>query len=362
MIDKEKAKLNPKKQWAKFIVVIILYLAFLFWVKSWLGLIVVPFIFDAYISKKIKWQWWKESDGPVKFIMSWVDAIVFALTAVYFINLFFFQNYVIPSSSLEKSLLTGDYLFVSKLSYGPRIPQTPLTMPLTQHTMPFFNMKSYIEYPHWDYRRVEGLGKVELNDIVVFNYPAGDSILSEPQYQAEDYYRLCYETGTSLLMQQNPSLAQAQRNDLQQRAFYEKAYVLGRNYLVSQAAQFGEIDSRPTDRRENYVKRCVGLPGQTLQIKNKVVYLNGKPNKEPENVEYTYMVKFNNVTAADLLSERFDDTRKELGISSEDIQSLSRLHGYDMEHGLVLSKAALQYDGYMPLTKRAAAEMKNVES
>lgn len=358
MIDKEKAKLNPKKQWAKFIVVIILYLAFLFWVKSWLGLIVVPFIFDAYISKKIKWQWWKESDGPVKFIMSWVDAIVFALTAVYFINLFFFQNYVIPSSSLEKSLLTGDYLFVSKLSYGPRIPQTPLTMPLTQHTMPFFNMKSYIEYPHWDYRRVEGLGKVELNDIVVFNYPAGDSILSEPQYQAEDYYRLCYETGTSLLMQQNPSLAQAQRNDLQQRAFYEKAYVLGRNYLVSQAAQFGEIDSRPTDRRENYVKRCVGLPGQTLQIKNKVVYLNGKPNKEPENVEYTYMVKFNNVTAADLLSERFDDTRKELGISSEDIQSLSRLHGYDMEHGMVLSKAALQYDGYMPLTKRAAAEMK----
>ena len=150
MIDKEKAKLNPKKQWAKFIIVAVLYLAFLFWVKSWLGLIVLPFIFDVYITKKIKWQWWKNSDGPVRFIMGWVDAIVFALVAVYFINLFFFQNYVIPSSSLEKSLLTGDYLFVSKLSYGPRIPQTPLTMPLTQHTMPFFNMKSYIEFPHWN--------------------------------------------------------------------------------------------------------------------------------------------------------------------------------------------------------------------
>ena len=92
-------------------------------------------------------------------------------------------------------------------------------------------------------------------------------------------------------------------------------------------ATYGEIESRPTDRRENYVKRCVGLPGQTLQIKNKIVYLDGKPNKEPENVEYAYLIKFNNITAADLMSERYDDFRKELGISNEDIQSLSRLHG-----------------------------------
>ena len=132
MIDKEKAALNPTKQWVKFIVVLVLYLLFLLWVESWWGLLVVPFIFDAYITKKIRWQWWKDAEGPVRFIMGWVDALVFALVAVYFINLFFFQNYVIPSSSLEKSLLTGDYLFVSKVSYGPRIPETPLTMPLTQ--------------------------------------------------------------------------------------------------------------------------------------------------------------------------------------------------------------------------------------
>ena len=150
MKKKEKKPLNMKRQWIKFGIVTVLYLLFLYWVKSWLGLIVVPFIYDAYISKKIKWQWWKERDGAIRTVMSWVDAIVFALVAVYFINQFFFQNYVIPSSSLEKSLLRGDYLFVSKLSYGPRIPQTPLTMPLTQHTMPFFGMKSYIEWPHWD--------------------------------------------------------------------------------------------------------------------------------------------------------------------------------------------------------------------
>jgi signal peptidase I len=198
MEEREKKKLNMKVQWAKFIVVLVLYLLFLYWVKSWWGLLVVPFIYDVYISKKIKWQWWKDSEGPIRWVMSWVDALVFALVAVYFINLFFFQNYVIPSSSLEKSLLTGDYLFVSKVSYGPRIPETPLTMPLTQHTLPLFQCKSYIEWPHWDYRRVKGLGKVELNDIVVFNYPAGDTITADLRHQAEDFYRNCYGYGYGL--------------------------------------------------------------------------------------------------------------------------------------------------------------------
>ena len=204
MIDKEKAQMNMKKQWIKFGIVTALYLLFLLWVKSWLGLIIVPFIFDNYITKKIRWTWWKDAEGPVRFIMSWVDALVFALVAVYFINLFAFQNYVIPSSSLEKSLLTGDYLFVSKLSYGPRIPETPLTMPLTQHTLPIIHTKSYIEWPHWDYRRVKGLGHVKLNDIVVFNYPAGDTILTEEQY-ANSYYTMCYDFGTELYQAQNPN-------------------------------------------------------------------------------------------------------------------------------------------------------------
>ena len=195
MERREKQQLNMKKQWVKFIIVLVLYLLFLLWVKSWLGLLVVPFIFDIYITKKIRWQWWKDAEGPVRFVMSWVDALVFALVAVYFINLFFFQNYVIPSSSLEKSLLTGDYLFVSKVSYGPRIPETPLTMPLTQHTLPVIECKSYIEWPHWDYRRVKGFGKVELNDIVVFNYPSGDTLCSNMAHQAEDFYRLCYALG-----------------------------------------------------------------------------------------------------------------------------------------------------------------------
>jgi signal peptidase I len=324
----KKKKLNMKVQWAKFICVLILYLLFLYWVGSWWGLLVIPFIYDVYITKKIKWQWWKESEGPVKWVMSWVDALVFALVAVYFINLFFFQNYVIPSSSLEKSLLTGDYLFVSKVSYGPRIPETPLTMPLTQHTMPLFECKSYIEWPHWDYRRVKGLGKVQLNDIVVFNFPAGDTICSAPQYQAYDYYQMCYQIGYQLYPQRpDPdSLTQEQLP-----RYFNAIYQAGKQAIEQNQQEYGVIDTRPTDRRENYVKRCVGLPGQTLQIKDHIIYLDGKANKEPDNVQYTYHVK---------LKDRLnDDIMQELGITMEDLMSLNT-------------------QGYMPLTNYAVQELR----
>lgn len=327
MIDKEKANLDMRKQWLKFIVVLVPYLLFLFWLKSWLGLLVIPFIYDVYISRKIRWSWWKDAEGPVRFIMSWVDALVFALVAAYFINLFFFQNYVIPSSSLEKSLLTGDYLFVSKVSYGPRIPETPLTMPLTQHTMPIINTKSYIEWPQWDYRRVKGLGKVQLNDIVVFNYPAGDTILTEEKYQANDYYAMVYSFGQQIYQSQMPNpITPDSLSPQQQLDYFNMLYNIGRNYIVNNPNEYGSIDHRPTDRRENYVKRCVGLPGQTLQIKNRIVYLDGKANKEPENVQYTYYVK--------LKADLPDDLLKELGISGEDLLSLNQ-------------------NGYMPLTKKA---------
>ena len=331
MIDKEKAKINPRVQWGKFIAVTLCYLLFLFWVGSWWGLIVMPFIYDVYISKKIKWQWWKDAEGPTRFIMGWVDALVFALVAVYFINLFFFQNFVIPSSSLEKSLLTGDYLFVSKVSYGPRIPETPLSMPLTQHTLPIINTKSYIEWPHWDYRRVKGLGHVKLNDIVVFNYPAGDTLCSADAYKDQDYYALCSYIGKSLLASQGmeqPDLKAM--NPVAQRDYLENVMAMGRKYMKDNPVEYGEIITRPTDRRENYVKRCVGLPGQTLQIKNRIVYLNGKANKEPDNVQYSYYVKLKGQMPTELMDE--------LGISNEDMASLN------------------QY-GYLPLTQKAAKKL-----
>lgn len=295
-----------RKQWIRFGVVLALYLLFIIWLKSWLGIVVIPFIFDAYITKKIPWTWWKKSKNKtVLTVMGWVDAIVFALVAVYFVNLYFFQNYVIPSSSLEKSLLVGDYLFVSKMSYGARVPQTPLHMPLTQHTMPIFNCKSYLEWVKWDYKRVDGQGKVQLNDIVVFNFPAGDSVATA--LQAEDIYRLSYQAGKELSKPIDMSGLSLE----DQRLVFDYYYQVGRKYINDNPQSFGEIVVRPVDRRENYVKRCVGLPGQILQIENRVIYLDGKANKEPDNVQYRYFVHTKGMLP--------DDLCHELGISKEDL-------------------------------------------
>lgn len=329
----KKLRQKPTRaQWIKMGVVMALYLAFLVWIKSWWGLLVVPFIYDAYITKLIPWTWWKEAESPVtRTVMSWVDAIVFALVAVYFVNIYFFQNYTIPSSSLEKSLLVGDYLFVSKMSYGPRKPQTPLSMPLTQHTMPLVGCKSYIEWPQWDYERVPG-GRVQLNDIVVFNYPAGDTVTVNPEYQNMDFYAIAYGIGGQQYMQLHggyPLLDSLTRQ--QQRDFFAELYAMGRQYIDQNSQMFGGVMSRPVDRRENYVKRCVGLPGQTLQIKDHVVYLDGKPNKEPDNVQYDYFVR--------LKQDIPDELVRELGISQEDLASLSET-------------------GTMPLTQRAYERLK----
>ena len=295
-----------RRQWIKFGIVLLFYIAFLIWLKSWLGIIVIPFIFDAYITKKIPWTWWKKSKNKtVLTVMGWVDAIVFALVAVYFVNLYFFQNYVIPSSSLEKSLLVGDYLFVSKMSYGARIPQTPLHMPLTQHTLPVFNCKSYLEWIQWDYKRVGGLGTVQLNDIVVFNFPAGDSVATA--IPADDLYRMSYDAGKQLSQPVDMSRLTLE----QQRQVFEYYYAAGRKYINENPQLYGKVIARPVDRRENYVKRCVGLPGQTLEIKDRIIYLDGKPNKEPDNVQYRYIVRTKGRIPEDLCHE--------LGISQEDL-------------------------------------------
>ena len=124
-----------RAQWVKFGIVTLLYLMFLVWVKSWWGLIVLPFIFDVYISKKIPWSFWKKSKNPaVRGIMSWVDAIVFALVAVYFVNIYIFQNYQIPSSSLEKSLLVGDFLYSRSFEMMVELGSMPVMKILSQAT------------------------------------------------------------------------------------------------------------------------------------------------------------------------------------------------------------------------------------
>lgn len=311
-----KISKTPPVQWIKMSVSMVLYLIFILWVKSWLGLILVPLIFDVYITKIINWSWWKSlKNSFFKSIMSWIDAIVFALVAVYFVNLFFFQNYTIPSSSLEKSLLVGDYLFVSKMAYGPRKPHTPLTMPLTQHTMPLTKGKSYIEWPQWGYERVKGFGNIKLNDIVVFNYPSGDTVTLNPIYQSMDFYGMAYELGAGMCKPIDiESLSM-----LDQHSVYNFYYKTGRSYIDRHSDIFGGVISRPVDRRENYVKRCVGLPGQTIQIIDGTIYLDGEPNKQPENVQFNYIVE--------LLKPIPLELRDRIGLSLEDLPAVDNRPG-----------------------------------
>ena len=247
-----------KKQYIKFAIAAVLYGLFILWMQNgWLALGYI-LLADIYLTKYIPWGAWKKTNNPtLKSIYDWIDDIIFALVAVYFINLFIFQNYQIPSSSLEKSLLVGDYLFVSKVSYGPRVPNTPLSFPLVQNTLPILNCKSYLDWPSWDYKRVAGLGQIQRNNIVVFNFPAGDTVAT---------------------LQQNPD-------------YYTLVQMYGREAVRMNKQSFGDIIYRPVDKRENYVKRCVGLPGDSLSIRNNQVYINGKAAQNPKNMQLNYFVE-----------------------------------------------------------------------
>ncbi len=264
-----------------------LYVVFVFWVawgdwKSLGWLVLLPLIVDAFTTKYINYSWWrkyKDTKPALYTLCSWIDAIVFALVAVYFINLYIFQNYQIPSSSLEKTLRVGDFLYVSKMAYGARVPQTPLSMPLMQHTFPAWlgGGKSYLDKPHWDYKRLAGWTSPQKGDIVVFNFPAGDTVCEK--MQNPDYYTLRHYYGETLIKN---------RKDV-----------------------FGEIIVRPVDRRENYVKRCVGTPGDSLRIVDNVIYVNGEREPEKEGLQYNYFVQ----TDGHLFSAKYLD---KLGISIAD--------------------------------------------
>ncbi len=275
---KERLGRVKKTRWWRFGIVAVIYVLWTIWVGNPLLLLGLLLLADIYLTQFIPWGAWKGlKNKTLRTIMSWVDAIVYALVLVYFLFLFIGQNYQIPSSSLEKSLLTGDFLWVNKVVYGPRVPQTPLHFPLAQNTLPILNCKSYIETPQLDYHRLKGLRNVERMDIVVFNFPAGDTVaLKMPN---PDYYTLCQERG--------------------------------RDAVRNNKDVFGDIIYRPVDRRDNYVKRCLGLPGETLQIRDGIVYVNGKAVPQPKNVQYFYYVETDGTYIDDALYE-------ELGISVED--------------------------------------------
>lgn len=281
--EKESSRFDkPLNQWIKAGVWSLVYILFIVWVGNYWWLLGLPVVFDAFVTHYIPWTWWKSTKNKsLLAIFGWIDAIVFALVAVYFINTYLFQNYQIPTSSLEKSLLVGDFLFVSKASYGPRVPNTPLSFPLVQHTFPLIETKSYLEKPQWDYKRLKGFDSIERNDIVVFNFPTGDTVAVKQQNP--DYYTLCY--------------------------YY------GRDAVNSRKDIFGDIVYRPVDRRENYVKRCVAIAGDWLQIKDNQVYINGNKLEKFDGIQFNYYVQTDGTRLTedllDKLNVSVDDRRIE---------------------------------------------------
>jgi signal peptidase I len=276
----QRIKQNKPTRWVRFALVSIIFFVWVAWLENWWVSLWWLLLFDIYITGFIPFTWWKKSkDAATRTMMSWVDAIVYALVLVYFIFAFVGQNYQIPSSSLEKTLLTGDYLWVNKMIYGPRVPMTPVNFPLVHNRMPMVNCDSYLDHPSLPYHRLKGWRNVELGDIVVFNFPAGDTVLTRLEDSPEYYYLV--------------------------RDRY------GRDYIEQHPEIFGKIKYRPVDRRQNFVKRAVGLPGQRLKIVNDTIYLDGKAMKVPEHVQFAYVV-----TA---LKSIDDDIMKELSITPSDV-------------------------------------------
>ncbi|MDD2798821.1 MAG: S26 family signal peptidase [Bacteroidales bacterium] len=296
------------KQWVKFTIAAISYILFSIWIDNYWLLIGLPLVFDVYLTKYVPYTFWKKwKNNSARKAMEWVDAIGFALIAVYFINTFFFQNYKIPSSSLEKTLLVGDFLFVSKASFGARVPNTPLSFPLAQHTLPILECKSYIDWPQWKYKRLSGFGKVKRNDIVVFNFPAGDTVALK--VQNPDYYTSCFIEGIQQMQAMGDYYV---KDSISYYDYINRCMSVGREVVKNNKGQYDDIVFRPVDRRENYVKRCVGLPGDVLQIINNQLFINQKKAINPEHLQYNYYVQTN----GSILTE---DYLYKIGISKDDI-------------------------------------------
>lgn len=157
-------------KWLKFGVVAAAYLLWVIWLDSYGWLLGLAVIFDIYITRKVHWAFWKKKGVEKQTqTVEWIDALIFAVVAATFIRTFFIEAYTIPTSSMEKSLLVGDYLFVSKYHYGPRKPMTPVAVPFVHNTMPFTaSAKSYSTAVEWDYERMPGLTTVKRFDPVVF--------------------------------------------------------------------------------------------------------------------------------------------------------------------------------------------------
>ncbi len=244
----------------------------------------VPFIYFPYLGFSrdqhfIGHQAYKKYKKST--LREWLDAGVFAIVAATLIRTFIFEAYTIPTESMEKTLLVNDFLFVNKMSYGPRIPTTPLSFPFVHNTMPFSQtVPSYLKWIQIPYSRIIGFTEVKRNDVVVFNFPAGDTIINDPEFGSKipyyDVLRYQYNGNREALMNDYPILV------------------------------------HPYDKTDNYIKRCVAISGDTISIKDGQLFVNNQLTLTPEQSQTEYEVQTNGTPISnEFLSE-------ELGIDAEE--------------------------------------------
>jgi signal peptidase I len=231
----------------------------------------------------------------------WVDAGVFAVVAATLIRTFVFEAYTIPTGSMEKTLLINDFLFVSKFSYGPRIPNTPLSIPFVHNTLPVTNGDSYVEWVKIPYTRWFP-SPVKRNDVVVFNFPDGDTVINLPDYQSlRPYYEVCRDLG---------------RGNIDS----------GRQIVLGNPDQYPLV-LRPVDKEENYIKRCVAIAGDTLQIKDQWLWINGKKETFPAESETYYTVD----TKGQDLDETVMKDEYDVDVNNtDDVRTTGTPNEYDM--------------------------------
>jgi signal peptidase I len=255
--------------------------------------VIFPYFYLPYLGWSKNEVYYSQEERPVykkSAAREWVDAIVFAVVAATIIRTFLLEAYTIPTSSMEKSLLVGDFLFVSKMAYGPKVPNTPIAFPFVHHSMPITGNKSYVEWIKLPYYRFPGFGDVKLYDAVVFNYPSGDTVVLERQN--EDYYQIVRDAENSFRQQYGNG--------------YEPG--MGRSWVWNKY----NVTARPADKRENYIKRCMAMPGDEIEIINKVVYINGEKASSPPDMQFNYMVT---ATGQGLTQHELNRIMADLGIN-----------------------------------------------
>ena len=263
--------------------------------------VIVPFLYLPYLGLSPKMVYTHPKDLPphkLSSVREWLDAFIFALVAAHIIRTFVFELYNIPSSSMEKSLMVGDFLYVSKTAYGPRCPMTPIAFPLIHHSLPFTNsqVKSFSDAIQLPYHRY-GKCNVERYDATVFNFPDGDTV--------------------SLQFQSNVSYHSIVRQVSRDNGIDMDA---SRQYVNGTEQPFGKIITRPVDKRENFIKRTIGLPGETLEIRHRTVYINGKPMENPSELQFRHILEMKQgatpLTADELLK---------IGVSNEDASMMQMM-------------------------------------